>query len=143
MIDFFLLIKKDFMKKIALVLGVVLVSNINNAFYGSQLIQKEYEQDPSHITFLDAADNLNDGYGYLEGDEYQINNGDDQIAIDEYDQHICDEVQPAKISAAEALIKEMLGFMLIQCITIKEMTHAYCVEIKQALDTWFTKFINA
>lgn len=131
------------MKKIALVLGVVLVSNMNNAFYGSQLIQKEYDQDPFQISFLEAADSMQDEYGYLEGDDYENIQIDDQIAIDEYDQHICDEVQPEKISATEALIKEILGYMFIQCITIKELTHSYCAEIKQTLDKWFTALMKA
>jgi hypothetical protein len=131
------------MKKMTLVFGVVLISNINNGFYGSQLIQKEYDQDSSQISFLDAADNLKDEYGYLEGDEYQVDQGNNQDSIDEYDQHICDEVKPPKISSAEGLIKEMLGFMLIQYITIKDLTHAYCVEIKQTLEKWFATLMKA
>jgi hypothetical protein len=142
MIDFF--IKKGiFMKKIAIVLGIALASNINNAFYGSQLIQKEYDQDCSQICFLDAADTVKDEYEYQASDEYQTNNEHDQDTIDEYDQHICDGVKPPKISTAEALIKEMLGFMFIQYITIKELTHMYCAEIKQALDTWFATFMKS
>jgi len=145
------------MKKIALVLGVMLVSNANNAFYGSQLIQREYDQDPSQVSFLDAADNIKDEYTYQANDEYvhqatdeyQVNQSSPQVstgdqgAIDEYDQQICDGVKPPKISAAEALIKEMLGFMLIQYINIKELTHVYCAEIKQTLQNWFAIFMKA
>ena len=142
MINFFI-IKRDFMKKMAIVLGIVLVSNVNNAFYGSQLIQKEYDREYSKPHFLDAADNFEEEYGYSAGDEYQENQEGCQIDIDEYDQHICDEVQPPKISAAEALIKEMLGFMLIQYIAIREMTHTYCKEIKESIQKWFTMFMKA
>ncbi len=128
------------MKKIAIVLGVVLVSNMNHAFYGSQLIQKEYDQECSRVCFLDSA---TDEYQYEQADEYQANQEDNQIDIDEYDQHVCDEVSPAKISAAEALIKEMFGFVLIQYMAIRAITDAYCSEIKQALSKWFTTFIKA
>jgi hypothetical protein len=134
------------MKKIAIVLGVVLISNVSNAFYGSQLIQREYDQDPSQISFLDAADNLKDEYGYQQTnqtDEYQVIQQNNQIAIDEYDQHVCDEAQPEKVSDAQALIKEMFGFVLIQYMAIKEITHAYYAEIKQAVNKWFTTLIKA
>jgi hypothetical protein len=137
------------MKKIAIVLGVVLASNISNAFYGSQLIQREYDQDPSQVSFLDAADNLKDEYGFLEADasqSNQINNQvsmNDQGAIDEYDQHVCDAAQPAPVSAAGAIIQEMFGFVLIQYIALREMTHAYCAEIKQTLNKWFTTLMKA
>jgi hypothetical protein len=131
------------MKKIAIVLGVFLVSNMNHAFYGSQLIQKEYDQECSRICFLDSADIQKDEYEHQQTDEYQGNQEDSQIDIDEYDQHVCDEVSPAKISSAEALIKEMFGFVLVQYMAIRAITHAYCTEIKQALNTWFTRFIKA
>lgn len=143
MISFFTNKKKDFMKKIAIVLGVVLVSNMNNAFYGSQLIQREYDQDPSQISFLEAADSLKDEYGFLETDQSQSNQISDQGVIDEYDQHVCDTVQPAPVSTPVAFIQEMFGFVLIQYIAFREMTHAYCTEIKQALNKWFTRFIKA
>ncbi len=134
------------MKKIAIVLGVVLISNASNAFYGSQLIQREYDQDPSQISFLDAADNLKDEYGYQQTnqtDEYQVIQQNNQIAIDEYDQHVCDEAQPETISGAKALIQEMFGFVLIQYMAIREITHAYCSDIKQTLNNWFTRLIKA
>jgi hypothetical protein len=131
------------MKKIAIVLGVVLVSNMNHAFYGSQLIQNEYDQEYSNVCFLDSADNQTDEYEYQQTDEYQGNQEDNQIDIDEYDQHVCDEVSPVKISAAEALVKEMFGFVLIQYMAIRAITHAYCTEIKQALNKWFTTLIKA
>ena len=134
------------MKKIAIVLGVVLISNASNAFYGSQLIQREYDQDPSQISFLDAADNLKDEYGYQQTnqtDEYQVIQQNNQIAIDEYDQHVCDEAQPETISGAKALIQEMFGFVLIQYMAMREITQAYCSDIKQTLNNWFTRLIKA
>lgn len=142
------------MKKIAIVFGVALISNANNGFYGSQLIQKEYDQEYTQPRFLDAG-KPSDEYIYVEIDENQESSQENQTSVDnqttvddqgdvaEYDQHVCDEVKPPKISSAEALIKEMFGFVLIQYITIKEMTHAYCQEIKQTLQQWFSVFTKA
>lgn len=131
------------MKKIAIVLGVVLMNSTSNSFYGSQLIQKEYDQEYTTSYFLDSTDNFKDEYGYTEADEHQVDQEDDQISIDEYDQHICDEAQAPKISSAEALIKKMFGYALIQYITLREMAHAYCKEVKQTLHNWFASFIEA
>jgi K+-transporting ATPase c subunit len=149
MVDFLLIKEGLSMKKIAMVFGVALISSVNNGFYGSQLIQKEYDQEEySQPRFLDA-DRPSDEYIYMAVDEYQENSqdnqapADNQVTVDnqtdvaEYDQHVCDEVKPPKISAAEALIKEMLGYMLVQYLAFKEMTHAYCNDIKAALQKWF------
>ena len=143
------------MKKMAIVLGVALISNVNHGFYGSQLIQREYDQEEYvQSSFLDAADKFNDEYTYQVIDEYQENNQDNQINannqivvddqndVAEYDQHICDEVKPPKISVTEAWIKEMLGYVLIQYIALKEVTQVYCQEIKQALQKWFSVFMK-
>lgn len=132
------------MKKMMTVFTVVVISSMNNGFYGSQLIQKEYNKEYASPSFLDAADSVQDEYGttdeygYIEGSEYQENN---QSVINEYDQHICDGVKPPKISSAEALIKDMFGFMLVQYITIKEFAHAYCREIKDALSKWLSMLL--
>lgn len=120
-------------------------SMMNNGFYGSQLIQKEYDKEYVKPRFLDAAESMQDEYGHT--DEYEYVDGeyqeDNQSVIDEYDQHVCDGVKPPKISAAEALIKDMFGFMLVQYITIRELAHAYCKEIKEVLSKWFTMFMKA
>jgi hypothetical protein len=121
------------MKKTAIIFTVILMSMNNNAFYGSQLIQKEHDQECVRLRFLDNADDVKDEYGYPENE---------QADVDEYDQHVCDGVQLPKICAAEAFIKEMFGFVLIQYITIREMAHAYCKEVKDALNKWFTTFIK-
>jgi hypothetical protein len=129
------------MKKIAIVLGVTLIGSANHGFYGSQLIQREYDEY-TQPQFLDAS-NPNDEYVYvnIDGDqaiEVIVDVVDIQSDVAEYDQHICDEVTPPKVSATEAWIKEMLGFVLVQYITLKEITHAYCQEIKQTLQKWFS-----
>ena len=52
----FLINKKGiFMKKTAIVLVVALASSTSNAFYGSQLIQKEHNQEYEKPSFLDGA----------------------------------------------------------------------------------------
>jgi hypothetical protein len=132
------------MKRIAIVLGVTLMSSVNHGFYGSQLIQKEYDEEYTQLQFLDAS-SPTDEYVYvnIDGDQEAQIVADNENDIAEYDQHICDEVKPPKISATEAWIKEMLGFVFIQYITLKEMTHAYCQDIKQTLQKWFSGFSKA
>ena len=114
------------MKKTAIVLVVALASSTSNAFYGSQLIQKEHNQEYEKPSFLDGA-HAQDEYGY------QGNQSD----IDEYDQHVCDDAQSPKVSAAEALIKEMLSFVLIQYLAIKEIANLCCKEVKDVIQQWF------
>lgn len=121
------------MKKIAAVLVITLATNASSAFYGSQLIQKEHHQEHTKLEFLDAPTSRS---RYERYDEY-TNNPNDDGQTEEYDQYVCDDASSPKISAAEALIKEMLGFVLIQYLAVKEMAHFYCQEIKDALQQWF------
>ncbi|HEX4068688.1 MAG TPA: hypothetical protein VHX42_01195 [Candidatus Babeliales bacterium] len=129
------------MKKIIIVVGIALVTNTNNSFYGSQLIQKEYDKEYTQPRFLDA-ETVNDEYTIQQNDEYQAHQIE-QTSMDEYDEHVCDEAQSPKISSAEALIKEMFGFVLLQYLAIKEVTHIYYQEIKQTLHNWFSMFVKA
>ena len=126
------------MKKMALVLVVTLASNTSHAFYGSQLIQKEHNQEYEKPSFLAIADE----YSAHAQDEY-TNMQTNQSDIEEYDQHVSDETQAPKVSAAEALIKEMLSFMLIQYLTIKEMANLYCQGMKDVIQQWFSGLSKA
>jgi hypothetical protein len=110
-----------------IVLVVALVSSTSNAFQGSQLIQKEYNHEQSRCRFHDDV--------AIPSDEYVTH----QTDIDEYDQHVCDDVCPPKISAAKAMLTEMLGFVFLRYITVREMAHSYCKEIKDIINSLVAK----
>jgi hypothetical protein len=116
------------MKKTIIVSVVVLVSTVSNAFQGSQLIQQDSRYAQNENRFLDAAAGPQD--------EYEVNQHDCDM-MNEYDQNVCDGVQPPKISAAKALLTEMLGFVLIRYITMREALRIYYKDIQESLSKWF------
>lgn len=120
------------MKKVVLVLVVVVVSSTNNAFQGSQLIQKDapcgYNQ-----RFLDA-ESPRDEYVHVE---------ENQSDIDEYDQNVCDNVQPPKISVLEASLRDIMGKILVHCLIVKEMATVCLKEVTDTLNKWFTVVLKA
>src|SRR6266404_2789695 len=107
------------MKKTTVTLIAVLTINMNYAFQGSQLIQKDYMQPQSANQFLDAARS--------EYSRDELNQQD----LEEYDQHNCDTAHPHKPSAITALFTEIFGFMLMRYITIREIAHVYFHEVKE------------
>ena len=119
--------KKGLMKKITMMVTIILTAPMNNAFQGSQLIQKEYTQ-PCKNQFLDAAAQ----------DEYTQNEIDQQD-LEEYDQHNCDNAQPSKPSAITALLTEFFGFMLMNYISLRETAHVYCHGVKEVINNWVSK----
>jgi len=115
------------MKKMVIILAVTLASNTSNAFQGNQLAQKENVQKYNTNRF---------------DDEYN-NNQSDQQDIDEYDQYVCDDVQPPKVSKAEALLKEMLSFVLVRCIAMREIGTVYFKELKDLVNKWLSVWVKA
>lgn len=133
------------MKKTAVALVITLTISTNHAFQGSQLIQKDYMQP----RFLDAvadeySTNATDEYsaGKQSTDEYAIDEYSSQKEheqnLEEYDQYNCDTAHPQTPSALTALLTKVFGFMLMRYITIKEMAHMYCHEIKELINKWFS-----
>ena len=120
------------MKKVVIVLVVALVSSTSETFQGSQLIQQEYNHEHTRSSFLDADRSK---------DEYE-HNEENQNDINEYDQYICDDVRPPKISAAKALLAEVLGFVLVRYITMREIVYTYSKELKDVINRWFTMVVN-
>lgn len=116
------------MKRISIILAAILTISMNNAFQNSQGLHKESHKNQ----FLDAAAQ----------DEY-TNNGIDQQDLEEYDQYNCDNAQPAKPSAITAIFTELFGFMLMRYISLREMAHVYCHEIKEVINNWFSKTTKA
>ncbi|HSC24617.1 MAG TPA: hypothetical protein VLB80_00165 [Candidatus Babeliales bacterium] len=111
------------MKKMIIVLIITLVSSQNKAsVYYPELQTKN---NNSKNCFLDAS----------QMDEYGHNN--DESCLDEYDQHVCDDVQPPKISAAKALLTEILGSALVRYIILREWINGYCRKIKGIISAWF------
>lgn len=119
--------KGIFMKKMVMMLLVVLSSSMSYAFNDSLLAQQENQTSCRHALYADQIE-----------DEYMDHN-DDQSDIDEYDQHVCDDVQAPKISAAKALLAELVGAMIIQYLVMKEIAHIYLKDFKDVLNQWFNK----
>jgi hypothetical protein len=115
------------MKKMVIILAIALASNTSNAFQCNQLAQKENIQKYNTNRF---------------DDEYN-NNYADQHDIDEYDQYVCDDVQSPKVSKAEALLKEMLSFVLVRCIAMREIGTVYFKELKDLVNKWLSVWVKA
>jgi hypothetical protein len=67
-------------------------------------------------------------------DEYEHVSDDD--SLQEYEQHVCDNIKPPKISAAMALLTEVGGRVLIEFITLKETLRRYLIAFKEAINKW-------
>ena|SRR5258708_24073552 len=126
------------MKKITLLLTTILTVNINTAFQGSQLIQRDYVHPSQKNQFLDAA--AQDEYTHH--DEY-THNEIDQQNLEEYDQHNCDTAHSPAPSAITAVFTEIFGFMLMRYIIIRDTAHIYCHEIKELINKWFSAITKA
>jgi hypothetical protein len=68
-------------------------------------------------------------------DEYEQGTSDD--TLQEYEQHVCDHIQPPKISAAMALLTEVGGRVLIEFIMVREALRRYLLALKAAINNWF------
>ena len=119
------------MKKMVIVLMVTMISSNSSAF-------EDLEATPHTIVneepaaFLDASSPIDEN-SYQE-DELQ--------GIDEYDQNVTDNVTSPKISAAEAMFKEMLGAMLVRYISLREIAREYFTEVKNVLMQWYQRMVK-
>lgn len=118
------------MKKMIIVLTIAVMSSSSNASQDSRSTHKEQNEGHQKSKRLNA-DCAVDEYGYSEDQN-----------IDEYDQHVCDDVQAPKISAAQALLTNIMAKLLIQYLTMKEMAHMYFQEIKDVLNGWFNRVVK-
>jgi len=117
------------MKKMVIVFVVALSSGMISAYQNNSSTQREKAQSGR---FLDA-DRLVDEYDY---------NEEHQGAIDEYDQHVCDDVKPPKISDAQAFLAKIVGKLLVHCFTIKEKASFYFKELKDVIGVWFNSVVK-
>jgi hypothetical protein len=56
--------------------------------------------------------------------------------LQEYEQHVCDNIKPPKISAAMALLSEVGGRILIECIVLREAVRRYYASLKATIERW-------
>src|SRR5438445_11454591 len=119
------------MKKMVIMFVVVLSSGMINAHENNYSIQRERAQGHGG-RFLDA-DQLVDEYGRDE---------EHQSAIDEYDQHVCDDVKPQKISDAQAFLTKIVGRLLVHCFIIKEKASSYLQKLKDITGAWFNSVVK-
>jgi len=119
------------MKKMVIVFVVALSSGMIDAYQNNQLTQQERTQNRGG-RFLDA-ERLVDEYDH---------NEEHQGAIDEYDQHVCDDVKPPKISDIQACLAKIVGRLLVHCFTIKEKANFYFKELKDIIGTWLNSVVK-
>src|SRR5579863_313319 len=118
------------MKKMIIVLTIAVLSSSSNASQDSRITQKEQREEHQKNGLVNV-DCPVDEYGYSENNN-----------IDEYDQHVCDDAQAPKISAAQAVLTNIMAKLLIQYLTVKEMAHIYFQEIKDVPNGWFNRIVK-
>lgn len=62
--------------------------------------------------------------------------GEETDDLEEYEQHVCDNVVPAKISPMQAYLTSILGSILIRAIIMKEVANKYFAALKQMVSNW-------
>jgi len=72
-----------------------------------------------------------DEYGHVQDDNLQ-----------EYEQHVCDNTKPPKISAAVALLTEVGGRVLVELITLREALRRYLSALKVVINQWLGRTIT-
>jgi len=71
-------------------------------------------------------------------DEYGHNEDD---SLQEYEQYVCDQVTPPKISAGMALCTEIGGRMLIEFIALREAVRRYFIAFKAMINKWIKSIV--
>jgi hypothetical protein len=66
-------------------------------------------------------------------DEYEHIQDDN---LQEYEQHVCDNTKPPKISAAVAFLTEVGGRVLVELITLREALRRYLASLKVVINQW-------
>ena len=117
------------MKKMIIIFVVAVFGCIIDAYQNKCSPQKE-NQCSKHFF---EADRLIDEYDHNE--EY---NSD----INEYDQHICDDTKPPKVSEIRAFFEKIVGKLLIHYFTIKGTTGLYFKELKKVINVWINSIIK-
>ena len=117
------------MKKIAIVLAIALSSGMSEASQDQYVAQEQHEQL--------AVDKYPGQYtqDYANIDEY-TNNEQEQCTIDEYDQQICDTVQPPAVSNTQIFLASIAGKMLLYYMILQQTATMYLHEIKDFLAQW-------
>ncbi len=62
-------------------------------------------------------------------DEYE----DRDLAIDEYEEHVCDHVQPQVLSPLQAYMADFFGSFYVHMVGMQEFAHTYFIEFKQTV----------
>ncbi len=134
------------MNKILVVVMLALAMNKNTkaaqsyavgSFYNNE--EKSYSDPAGQIdTDFDLDRSYaDDEYGYTK-DMME----EDSQDLQEYDQHITDNVKPSKISQGEALLREMLGALLVRYILLKEKASDYFQDFKNVVTHWYHTFVG-
>jgi hypothetical protein len=119
------------MKKIAIVLMFVMVSSNSIAFEDLQATSHTILNDQP-TTFLDTTELIN---------EYSSEK-DNERDIEEYDQNITDKAISPKVNRAEAMLKEILGTLLVRYISLRETASAYLKEAQNAIIQWYHRIVK-
>ena len=116
------------MKKAVMVLIIILSIGTMASCQGLEGLNKENV----HIYSVRAEENNQqaDEYGYAEDNSLQ-----------EYEQYVCDQVTPPKMSAGMALCTEIGGRMLIEFIALREAVRRYFIAFKAMIKKWVKSIV--
>lgn len=68
--------------------------------------------------------------------------GNSMAAIDEYEQYVCDTVQPPVLSPIQIYIAEIFGYIYWHMIMLQHVTYAYASGMKQHLNQWVASLLQ-
>lgn len=114
------------MQKIFIVLTLLTISTQSNAFSDLQAT-KRISINRNNERFLDTSVMPIDEYTY----------SDNELAEEEYDQNVSDNVQPPKICPAKELLARMLGSLLVHYLNMQHWAHQHFQEFKDMLASWY------
>lgn len=134
------------MNKMLVVVILALAINKNIKAAQSYVVGSSYNNE--EISYSSSAGQIDtdlDLDKFCGGDEYGYTKDmmeEDSEDLQEYDQHITNNVKPSKISQGEALLREMLGTLLVRYILLKEKASDYFQDFKNVVMDWYHAFIG-
>ena len=113
----------------------LMIASCTGSFYADQgLVGIKKENVHVHKVVAIGDDKIN-----YRTDEYEPN---DSCSTEEYEQHICDQRKPPKVSLMEERVSQVVGYILIKAIIMKQVAYQYWVELKQTISNWVGLIVN-
>lgn len=111
---------------------MVLIITLSTGSMASCQALEGLKKENVHIHSGKAGENDQhaDEYGYSEDN-----------SLEEYEQYVCDQVTPPKMSAGMVLCSEIGGRMLIEFIVIREAVRRYFIAFKEMIKRWVKSIV--